>query len=78
MNEHRTAAELALPQVVNLCDQGHTWQPTIIVGYFQCLQCNAFAACRICVSKVRGKPLVGVCQQHRHLRTPETEQEVLA
>ena len=56
---------------------GHLWQPTIILGYFLCCRCNQLAACVACVSKVRGKAIRGYCQAHRHLRTCETEQEVL-
>ncbi len=78
MNHQLTSAERALEITANVCDQGHAWQPTIIIGYFHCLRCHTFAACRICVSKMRGKPLVGVCQQHQHLHSPQTSQEVLA
>ncbi len=59
------------------CAQGHHWQPTIFLGYFQCAHCKKLAACSACVSKVRGKALSGYCQAHQHLRTPETAQEVL-
>ena len=78
MNEQRTSAGLALETMVDTCYQGHAWQPTIILGYFQCSRCSALAACHSCVSNLRGQPLVGVCQQHQHLGTPETRQEVLA
>ncbi len=78
MNHQLTSAEPTLQTTVDMCDQGHAWQPTIIIGYFQCSQCNTLAACHICVSKMRGKPLVGVCQQHQHLCVPQTLQEVLA
>jgi len=77
-NHQMTSTERALEITVNMCDQGHDWQPTIIIGYFQCLRCNTLAACCICVSKMRGKPLVGVCRQHQHLCILETHQEVLA
>jgi hypothetical protein len=30
------------------------------------------------VAKIRGKPLVGVCRQHQHLRSATPHQEVLA
>ena len=56
---------------------GHAWQPTIILGYFQCSHCSELAACVVCVSKVRGKALPGYCQAHRQLITCEMEQEVL-
>ncbi|HJT58440.1 MAG TPA: hypothetical protein VJ761_18180 [Ktedonobacteraceae bacterium] len=56
---------------------GHVWEPTIILGYFLCHRCNKLAACVACVAKVRGKAIHGYCQAHRHLRTCETEQEVL-
>ena len=78
INHQLISAELTLQTTANVCEQGHAWQPTIIIGYFHCVRCFTLAACRICVSKVRGKPLVGVCQQHQHLHTPETQQEVLA
>ena len=78
MNEQRTAVGPIVETIVDECTQGHTWHPTIIIGYFQCAKCHTLAACRICAPKLRGHPLVGVCQQHLHLRTPETKQEVLA
>ena len=78
MNHHLTSAEPPLEITTNVCEQSHEWQPTIIIGYFQCLQCRTLAVCHLCVSKMRGKPLVGVCQQHQHLRAPQTKQEVLA
>jgi hypothetical protein len=59
------------------CSQRHSWQPTIIIGYFQCTCCGALAACQVCVSKVRGKAMIGYCPVHQHLRTAETTQEVL-
>jgi hypothetical protein len=59
------------------CAQGHHWQPTIFLGYFQCAHCKKLAACSACVSQVRGKALIGYCQAHQHLRTLETAQEVL-
>ena len=62
---------------VNTCVQGHDWQPTIIIGYFQCTGCQKLAACQACVSKVRGKALVGYCRAHQSLRGIETTQEVL-
>ncbi|HLQ30846.1 MAG TPA: hypothetical protein VK140_16550 [Ktedonobacteraceae bacterium] len=77
-NEQLPVVEPATETTVNACTQGHAWQPTIIIGYFHCVRCNALAACRICVSKMRGKPLVGVCQQHQHLCAPVIKQEVLA
>ena len=78
MNEPLTSAVPIVETMVNPCDQGHEWQPTIILGYFHCSRCSTVAACRICVSKIRGKPLVGVCQQHQYLGAPTTGQEVLA
>jgi len=76
-NEQLPVVEPTVETTVNTCPQGHAWQPTIIIGYFHCSQCNTLAACHLCVSKLRGKPLVGVCQQHQHC-TSEIEQEVLA
>src|SRR5712692_8835746 len=78
INHQLISAELTLQTTANVCEQGHAWQPTIIIGYYHCSQCNTLAACHFCVSKLRGKPLVGVCQQHQHLRTPQIKQEVLA
>lgn len=76
-NQQHTFAEQALQEHAPLCDQGHAWQPTIIIGYFQCARCSKLAACAVCISRVRGKATIGYCQAHQHLRTPETEQEVL-
>ena len=76
-NQQHTFAEQASQEHALLCGQGHAWQPTMIIGYFQCAHCSKLAACTVCVSKVRGKAMIGYCQAHQHLRTPETEQEVL-
>ena len=76
-NQQCTFAELALQEHAPSCSQGHAWRPTIVIGYFQCTRCNKLAACKACVSKVRGKAMIGYCSVHQHLRTPETEQEVL-
>jgi hypothetical protein len=73
-----TSTEPVLPTPIGGCEHGHVWQPTIILGYFQCGRCQTLAVCGICVSKRRGKPLVGVCRQHQHLRSTDTHQEVLA
>jgi hypothetical protein len=75
-NQQLPFAEHGLHEYAPLCSQGHAWQPTIILGYFQCARCNTLAACKVCVSKVRGKAMIGYCQAHQHLRIPETEQEV--
>lgn len=75
VNQQCIFAESTVGTMVTVCNQGHGWQPTVILGYFQCLRCKILAACRIRVSKVRGKPLAGFCQQH--LSTPETTEEVL-
>ncbi len=72
-----TFAEQAVQEHAPSCGQGHDWHPTIIIGYFQCAHCSKLAACKACVSKVRGKALPGYCRQHQHLRIPEMEQEVL-
>ena len=73
-----THAEPAVQPPAHACNStGHDWQPTIIVGYFLCGHCNKLAACVACVSNVRGNPVRGYCQTHQHLRTCETEQEVL-
>ena len=72
-----TFAERVLPEHTPSCGQGHAWQPTIIIGYYMCARCSKLAACKVCVSKVRGKAMIGYCQAHQHLRTPEMEQEVL-
>ena len=76
-HQQHTFPEQARQEHIPLCGQGHDWQPTIIIGYFQCVHCSKLAACKVCISTVRGKPLLGYCQTHQHLRTPETEQEVL-
>lgn len=76
-NQQFTFAEHPLQRHTPSCGQGHDWQPTIIIGYFQCTRCSKLAACKVCVSKVRGKAMIGYCQAHQRLRTPETEQEVL-
>jgi hypothetical protein len=75
---HLTSADPVLPTPPSGCEQGHAWQPTIILGYFSCARCQTLAACHLCVAKIRGKPLVGVCRHHQHLRTTDTYQEVLA
>lgn len=75
VNQQCIFAESTPRTMVTVCNQGHGWQPTVILGYFQYLRYKTLAACRICVSKVRGKPLVGFCQQH--LSTPEITEEVL-
>ena len=56
------------------CVQGHFWQPTIFLGYFQCAHCKKLAACQACVSKVRSKALIGYCRAHLSLRTPVTSE----
>lgn len=77
MTEQRTTGLSTVETMMNLCKQGHEWHSTII-GYFQCSRYLALAACHLCVSKVRGHPLVGVCQQHRGAGTPKADQEALA
>jgi hypothetical protein len=69
MNYQLTSDEPALQKMVNAYEQGHDWQYS---------RCAAHAACRICVPRVQGKPLIGSCQQQHHLGIPETEREVLA
>ncbi len=76
-NQQHIFAEQALQEHAPSCCQGHDWQPTIIIGYFQCASCSKLAACKVCVSKVRGGALVGFCQAHQQLRTSDSEQEVL-
>jgi hypothetical protein len=76
-NQQHTFAEGACSCNAPSCGQGHDWQPTIIIGYFQCTRCSKLAACKFCVSKVRGKAVIGYCQAHQHMRAPEMEQEVL-
>ena len=76
-NQQHTFAEQASQVLAPSCAQGHDWQPTIIIGYFQCARCSKLAVCKVCASKVRGKAMIGYCQAHQHMRTPETEQEVL-
>ena len=76
-DQHLPITEQAVLRHVYSCDHGHDWQPTIILGYFQCARCHRLAACTACVSRVRGKALPGFCQQHQPLRTSDTEQEVL-
>jgi hypothetical protein len=76
-NQQHAFAEQALQKPAPACGQGHDWQPTIIIGYFQCARCSKLAACKACVSTVRGRALVGYCQAHQQLRTPDSEQEVL-
>lgn len=76
-NQLHIFAEQALQEHAPSCGQGHEWQPTIIIGYFLCARCSKLAACKVCVSKVRGRALVGYCQTHQQLRTPDSEQEVL-
>ncbi len=75
-DSHASSCEQNLSSV-NTCIQGHDWQPTIIIGYFQCTRCQKLAACQACVSKVRGRTLVGYCRAHKSLRSAETTQEVL-
>jgi hypothetical protein len=70
-------AEHIVQELTPSCDERHDWRPTIILGYFQRACCNRLAACKVCISKVRGKAAIGYCRTHQHLRTPETEQEVL-
>ena len=77
MNYQLTAAEAAFQKSVNACDQSHAWQPTIMFVSVQCRRWTALASWIMRVSKVRGKPVVGVCQRHRHLNISETEEEVL-
>ena len=60
------------------CTLGHSWEATIIRGYFLCLRCNALGTCVVCVPNAKGKPKHGYCPTHQHLRTPETAQEVFA
>ncbi|MBV9259106.1 MAG: hypothetical protein JO215_13915, partial [Ktedonobacteraceae bacterium] len=67
-----STAQQALQKLLRSCSyQGHDWQPTIIVGYFQCPRCKALAACYVCVPRPRGNPKSGLCAQHQHLRSPE-------
>jgi hypothetical protein len=75
--QHPNGATLAQPTTHPCHTAGHHWQATIILGYFQCSCCNKLAACLACVPKVRGRAMPGYCQAHRHLRAPETPQEVL-
>ena len=77
MNHQLTAAESALQKMLNWCDKGHAWQPTIMIGSVQYSRCTSLAACGSGVRKMRSKPLIGFCQLRHHFRTPETEQEVL-
>jgi hypothetical protein len=77
MNNQPIPAEPPFKKGSNACTQGHAWQPTIILGYFQCACCSRLAACKVCVSRVRGKAMIGYCQAHQHLRTPDNEEEVL-
>ena len=73
-----TRTEPTAPANADSCDTaGHVWQPTIILGYFQCARCSTLAACVACVSRVRSKALPGYCQAHRQLRSREMQQEVL-
>ena len=76
-NQQLEFPEQTLQEHALSCNHGHDWQPTIILGYFQCARCKKLAACKACVSKVRGKAMIGYCRAHQHLRTPDTEQEVL-
>ncbi len=77
MNHQLTAAEAAYQKSVNACDQSHTWHSTIMLVSVQCRRRTALASWIMRVSMARCKPLVGVCQRHRHLNIPETEEEVL-
>ncbi len=76
-NQQLSFTEQALQEHAPSCSQRHDWHPTIIIGYFQCARCSKLATCKACVSKVRGKAMIGYCRAHQHLRTPDTEQEVL-
>ena len=76
-DQHLPITEQAVQKHVPSCDHRHDWQPTIILGYFQCARCHRLAACTACISRVRGKALLGYCRAHQHLRTPGTEREVL-
>ncbi len=76
-NQQSTFVEHAFQELAPSCGQGHDWQPTIIIGYFQCTGCSKLAACKTCVSKVRGKAIIGYCQAHQYQRTTEAGQEVL-
>ena len=76
MNHQLTTAETALQEMINACEQGHTWQISIILGYVQGNRI-VLASGTVCASKARCKPLIGFRQQQHHLRTPQTEQEVL-
>ena len=76
-NQQHAFAEQVVHEQAPSCGQGHDWQPTIIIGYFQCARCSKLAACKACVSTVRGRALVGYCQRHQQLRTLDSEQEVL-
>ena len=74
-----THTEPAVPttQTLACSTMGHAWQPTIILGYFQCRRCHTLAACVACVSKVRGNALPGYCPTHRHLWSCQTAWEIL-
>ena len=76
MNHQLTTAETALQEMINACEQGHAGQISIILGYVQGNRI-VLASVTICVSKARCKLPSGFYQQQRHLRTLQTEQEVL-
>ena len=76
-DQHLPFSEQAVQEHTPSCDHGHDWQPSIILGYFQCARCHQVAACTACVSKVRSRAITGYCRAHQHLRTSGTEQEVL-
>jgi len=72
-----TTAQQALQKIVTSCKEGHSWQPTIITGYYLCSHCPAIAACLGCVPKASGNPKRGYCRIHRDLRAHENVLEVL-
>lgn len=77
MNYQLAAAEAAFPKRVDACDQSYVWQPIIMFVSVQCRRLTTLVSWIMCVSRVRGKPLVGVCQWHHYLNISETEEEVL-
>jgi hypothetical protein len=76
MNHQLTTAETALQEMINACEQGHPWKISVILGYVQGNRI-VLASDTVYVSKTRCKPPIGFRQQQHHLRTPQTEQEVL-
>ena len=76
MNHQLTTAETAIQEMIDACEQGHAGQISIIFGYVQSNRI-VLASGTVCVSKTRCKLPSGFCHQQRHLRTPQTEQEVL-